>query len=288
VIGRADYEPFGSPVTTSTTGTLPRQQFTGQERDGEVGADYFGARMYVTQHGRFVSVDPLYKQAIKEPQRWNRFAYALGNPLRFRDPDGRAADDCYALPVSTSWLDPVSALAAFFTQQNACRSQESPAVDAAVERFEEVVQVVGEVSTAVGDMVSFSVALDNGEITPGGGGGSSIRTYIEGAVAVAGVLKGKPGQALRKFKPSKMALNKAKKAFPKKAGKTDKHHEAPKYLGGDPDGDLVEIDSAYHQLITNEFRGLHPYGLGPVDDELRQQIMDKVYQKYPIGFRSKP
>ena len=47
VVSRADYEPFGAAVPVSTTGTLPRQQYTGHERDGEVGVDYFGARMYV-------------------------------------------------------------------------------------------------------------------------------------------------------------------------------------------------------------------------------------------------
>ncbi len=89
VVSRADYEPFGAAVATSTTGTLPRQQFTGQERDGEVGVDYFGARLYVPQHGRMPSVDPLYVGAVAEPQRWNRYAYALNSPQNRVDPDGR-------------------------------------------------------------------------------------------------------------------------------------------------------------------------------------------------------
>ncbi len=81
VVGRADYEPFGAAVPASTTGTLPRQQYTGHERDGEVGVDYFGARMYAPTLGRMPSVDPLYVGAIEDPQRWNRYAYARSNPV---------------------------------------------------------------------------------------------------------------------------------------------------------------------------------------------------------------
>lgn len=94
VVSRADYEPFGAPIPASTTGTLPRQQYTGHERDGEVGLDYFGARMYLPQHGRMPSVDPLYTGAVESPQRWNRYAYALNSPTNVVDPDGRTARTC--------------------------------------------------------------------------------------------------------------------------------------------------------------------------------------------------
>jgi RHS repeat-associated protein len=104
VVSRADYEPFGAAVPASTTGTLPRQQFTGQERDGEVGVDYFGARLYVPQHGRMPSVDPLYVGAVAEPQRWNRYAYALNAPVHLVDPDGRQARSC-SYHVGVVWFD---------------------------------------------------------------------------------------------------------------------------------------------------------------------------------------
>ena len=61
-----------------------------------MGVDYFGARLYLATVGRMPSVDPLYTGAVQNPQRWNRYAYALNNPLRFRDPDGRSPDDCFA------------------------------------------------------------------------------------------------------------------------------------------------------------------------------------------------
>ena len=76
VKARADYEPFGAPVATSTTGPLPREQFTGQQRDSEVGLDYFGARFYHAAHGRMLSVDPLHVGAVSSPSG------GIGTPTR--------------------------------------------------------------------------------------------------------------------------------------------------------------------------------------------------------------
>lgn len=44
-----------------------------------------------TGTGRFLSVDPYLdvNKALREPQRWNRYAYVVNNPLRYTDPDGR-------------------------------------------------------------------------------------------------------------------------------------------------------------------------------------------------------
>jgi RHS repeat-associated protein len=65
------------------------RQFTGKERDQETGLDYFGARYYGSALGRFTATDPLMASAhVSNPQSWNRYTYALNNPLRFVDPDG--------------------------------------------------------------------------------------------------------------------------------------------------------------------------------------------------------
>jgi len=65
------------------------------------------ARYYSAGLGRFLSVDPVFdvKQASKNPQGWNRYAYVLNNPVRFTDPTGqyvcRGSDqDCAAIEVS--------------------------------------------------------------------------------------------------------------------------------------------------------------------------------------------
>lgn len=88
VVRRHDYFAFGEDIEGPTGD--PRR-FTGKERDAETELHYFGARYYRSVWGRFTSVDPLMDQrdAIVDPQRFNRYAYARNGPLRFIDPDGR-------------------------------------------------------------------------------------------------------------------------------------------------------------------------------------------------------
>jgi RHS repeat-associated protein len=66
-----------------------RQKFTGKERDGETGLDYFGARHYANTQGRFTSPDPLLSSGtVYDPQTWDRYSYTLNNPLKYTDPFG--------------------------------------------------------------------------------------------------------------------------------------------------------------------------------------------------------
>jgi RHS repeat-associated protein len=96
VLERHDYLPFGEECTTGPCATNPGvgggqpRKFTGKERDEETGLDYFGARYYRANTGRFTTVDPVYtwNENLLDPQRWNRCAYARNNPLRYVDPNG--------------------------------------------------------------------------------------------------------------------------------------------------------------------------------------------------------
>lgn len=101
VIERHDYLPFGEECTTGpctanpgVSGGVPRK-FTGKERDSETGLDYFGARYYRGNLGRFTTVDPAYvlQENLLDPQRWNKYAYARDNPIRYTDPDGKVIFD---------------------------------------------------------------------------------------------------------------------------------------------------------------------------------------------------
>lgn len=66
-----------------------QSMITGKERDSESGLDYFGARYFGSSMGRFMSPDPLLSSGRPwNPQTWNRYAYALNNPLRYTDPTG--------------------------------------------------------------------------------------------------------------------------------------------------------------------------------------------------------
>jgi RHS repeat-associated protein len=105
VITRADrtlagfhqYLPYGEEWTNGTgVQEGEPKKFTSHERDrdpsgaGATELDYMHARFYSGRVGRFLSPDPIFdaKRALRQPQMWNRYAYALNNPLRFIDPTG--------------------------------------------------------------------------------------------------------------------------------------------------------------------------------------------------------
>ena len=95
---RHDYLPFGEELVASTgaqrsgVGYEPpasnvKQKFGSKERDTETGLDFFGARYYSSNQGRFVSVDQGEPELL-DPQTWNRYQYARNNPLYYIDTDG--------------------------------------------------------------------------------------------------------------------------------------------------------------------------------------------------------
>ena len=63
--------------------------FTGKERDAESGVDNFGARMYASTMGRWMSPDPSNLGAdLYMPQTLNKYNYAVNNPLTIKDANG--------------------------------------------------------------------------------------------------------------------------------------------------------------------------------------------------------
>lgn len=103
IVERHDYLPFGEECTTGTCAQYsglvaggPRR-FAGKERDPETGLDYFGGRYFTARFARFSSVDPVstWSENLADPLRWNRYAYARNNPLRYTDPDGRTIVDYF-------------------------------------------------------------------------------------------------------------------------------------------------------------------------------------------------
>jgi RHS repeat-associated protein len=110
--------PFGdnlTPVSTglSTSDDATEHHFTGKERDGESGNDYFPARYYASSMGRWMSPDPIpwlgwqnppegsseeeeeeshkkFEEWISDPQNFNMYSYVNNNPLNHTDPSGMA------------------------------------------------------------------------------------------------------------------------------------------------------------------------------------------------------
>jgi RHS repeat-associated protein len=100
----ADFYPYGGERAVTTT--CPQNyKFTGKERDTETQNDYFGARYYPNNLGRFLSPDPAGLDAADpgNPQTWNMYAYAGNNPLTNVDPEG---EDYYLLGGAMCELSP--------------------------------------------------------------------------------------------------------------------------------------------------------------------------------------
>jgi RHS repeat-associated protein len=91
--------PFGDALACTGSNQFPTEHhFTGKERDTESGLDYFGARYYASNMGRFLSPDwsasPLdipYAD-LTNPQSLNLYSYVNNNPLSKVDKDGHEVD----------------------------------------------------------------------------------------------------------------------------------------------------------------------------------------------------
>ncbi len=112
IVEESDYYPFGGERVI--TNSDPNQyKFTGKERDAESGLDYFIARHYSSNLGRFLQPDefsggpvdafssndplpdsPLPYADITNPQSLNKYSYTWNNPLRHTDPNGHCAVLC--------------------------------------------------------------------------------------------------------------------------------------------------------------------------------------------------
>jgi RHS repeat-associated protein len=85
---QSDFYPFGGE-RVMTTGAGNHYKFTGKERDSETDLDNFGARFNSSAIGRFMSPDakiPTFNHLLN-PQKWNKYGYALNNPLIYVDLD---------------------------------------------------------------------------------------------------------------------------------------------------------------------------------------------------------
>jgi RHS repeat-associated protein len=95
-LGIHAYYPFGAELNLGLN-EQPNElmKFTGHERDVLAGdphtLDDMYARYYGAGVGRFLSVDPELdlKAAIHNPQKWNRYAYVVNNPVLYHDPTGK-------------------------------------------------------------------------------------------------------------------------------------------------------------------------------------------------------
>jgi RHS repeat-associated protein len=92
----ARYDPFGNFRTTptATNPSLTSRGFTGHAHNNtgvyptqNVGLIYMNARYYLPEVGRFVSPDSIVPEPTN-PQAYNRYSYAVNNPIKYNDPSG--------------------------------------------------------------------------------------------------------------------------------------------------------------------------------------------------------
>lgn len=95
VLEQTGYSPFGSRrdvqgrmvAGLSLTAPPVNRGFTGHEHLDDVGLIHMNGRVYDPEIGRFLSADPNI-QAPYSSQNYNRYSYALNNPLKYTDPSG--------------------------------------------------------------------------------------------------------------------------------------------------------------------------------------------------------
>lgn len=108
-------------------------EFTGKERDSETGLDYFGARFYASNMGRWMSPDWAAKPEavpysdLEDPQSLNLYGYVRNNPLSKEDPDGhnliRWKGFCRPIKKEFPLVRPRSRRPLAFRQPATCRPE---------------------------------------------------------------------------------------------------------------------------------------------------------------------
>ncbi|WP_179957465.1 FG-GAP-like repeat-containing protein [Exilibacterium tricleocarpae] len=82
-----DWHALTAAELVSFDHSITTHGFTGHEMLDEVGLVHMNGRVYDPRLGRFLQADPL----IQDPastQSYNRYAYAMNNPLKYTDPSG--------------------------------------------------------------------------------------------------------------------------------------------------------------------------------------------------------
>ena len=91
ILWRESYRGYGERWMNQAASAKQTQWFHGKELDA-TGMQYFGARYYDPEIGRFTGIDPVGFQE-GNLHSFNRFAYGNNNPIKYIDPDGNTPID---------------------------------------------------------------------------------------------------------------------------------------------------------------------------------------------------
>ncbi len=99
LLWQESYRPYGERMLKPSAANT--QWFHGKQLDLDTGMQDFGARNYDPILGRFLSIDPV-DFSDKNIHSFNRYAYGNGNPLKYKDPDGRTPAHLAAFLIGAS------------------------------------------------------------------------------------------------------------------------------------------------------------------------------------------
>jgi len=104
IVEESDYYPYGGERII-VNALDNNYKFTGQERDTESGLDYFIARHYSSNLGRFLQPDRVnvtWRRLLQPGNTLNKYAYAANNPLLYVDPNGEDITVFYRRAIGAS------------------------------------------------------------------------------------------------------------------------------------------------------------------------------------------
>jgi RHS repeat-associated protein len=82
------YHPYGEERNSPPLAN-DQVKFATYTRDSATGLDYADQRYYASTFGRFMTPDPYHGSAgATKPESWNRYAYTVGDPVNYKDPQG--------------------------------------------------------------------------------------------------------------------------------------------------------------------------------------------------------
>jgi RHS repeat-associated protein len=295
IVGEQRYYPFGE--TRVATGSMFTDRlYTGQRAMVGIGLDFYNARYYDPSLGRFISPDTITPGG---PQGLNRYSYVMNSPIDFSDPSGH--NTCAAFVNGTCVHEVSDADQKLINENGSTTKSPSSSVVTTTPNTPGngnggkgnngsstcnwICQKESFIETVYND--SYPEVID------------AIKKYgplILEAPGILGVFIGDP-QGAEDFEVDaenliaegdpvdglQALIDDANQQYPKLAEKADQlHHIFPKYLGGDPDGPLVSLPPAYHQVITNAFRAAWAYGqeVPPLEEALK--ILQQIYGKFPL------
>jgi hypothetical protein len=323
VVSATDYAPFGMQMVgrsfDAAGSTAYRYGFNEKENDNEVKGEGnqqdYGMRIYDPRLGKFLSVDPI----TSDYPFYTPYQFAGNKPIVAADLDGLEE---HMKSLENAMKRQAQLLIQKANQNKAVVKPLNPGSQTWAQNwrdsknffFQMTYSMANGIYTLPQQLFSGITQQEYIENIGGGsyrsrGSGSEkqrFENFINGATAF---LPSTPGTQAAKglgFADDAMKLatqagddiakkvpiiddlvKEAQKLYPKKAGKIEKHHPFPKYMGGAEDQVLVPLDAAYHQLITNEFLKYWPKKLPnqvktfPTLDQAKE-IMEKVYRKFPL------